>query len=273
MTKLPMAIIGVLAAAGCAAALVLARQHQTIAQWRQQLQEIAPLREENQRLSALAKSMQEELELARRGQDELVRLRGEVAALRKTKGELVKLEGRLAAANPSLANSALPSDQALLAKSPEIAMIPAASWGNAGLATPEAAFQTVSWAIANRDTNALARGLMWDSMARAKAEALFNAMPESLRQQYGSVDAVVHEWWLNQGTGVAAFRVLSQFDQGPDNAALIEQQQFQDGHVQENSVLFRQDPSGWRQVLTEGMMGRFEGYLNNMAGAPAAGAK
>jgi len=268
-----MAIIGVLAAAGCAAALGLARQHRTFAQLRQQLEETAPLREENQRLSALAKSLQEELELARRGQDELVRLRGEVAALRKTKGELVKLEGRLAAAKPSLADSALPSDQALLAKSPEIAMIPAASWGNAGLATPEAAFQTVSWAIANRDTNALARGLMWDSMARAKAEALFNALPESVRRQYGSVDAVIHEWWMNQGTGVAAFRVLSQFDQGPDNASLIEQQQFQDGHVQENSVLFRQDPSGWRQVLTEGMMGRFEGYLNNMAGAPAAGAK
>jgi len=268
-----MAIIGVLAAAGCAAALGLARQHRTFAQLRQQLEETAPLREENQRLSALAKSLQEELELARRGQDELVRLRGEVAALRKTKGELVKLEGRLAAAKPSLADSALPSDQALLAKSPEIAMIPAASWGNAGLTTPEAAFQTVSWAIANRDTNALARGLMWDSMARAKAEALFNALPESVRRQYGSVDAVIHEWWMNQGTGVAAFRVLSQFDQGPDNAALIEQQQFQDGHVQENSVLFRQDPSGWRQVLTEGMMGRFEGYLNNMAGAPAAGAK
>ena len=76
--------------------------------------------------------------------------------------------------------------QTLLAKSPDIPMIPAASWKNAGFATPASALQTLNWAAANRDTNAFLNGVSWDPQARAQADALFAALPDSVRQQYGS---------------------------------------------------------------------------------------
>jgi len=98
----------------------------------------------------------------------------------------------------------------LLAKSPDIPMVPAHQWANVGFATPADALQTLNWAVANQDTNAFGNALIWDAQARARADALFAAAPESVRQKYGTVDGVIYDWWLNNATPVAAARVLSQ---------------------------------------------------------------
>ena len=265
MSKFLFGILGVLVVAGFA--VVLVRQQQTITPLRGQVQEAAQWREEITRLEALVKADQDELERARREREELVRLRGEVAALRRNQGLLDKSSAQSAPAANSAASNLSPAEQALLGKSPEIAMMPAASWTNAGLTTPDAAFQTLNWAVANRDTNVLGRALIWDAVTRAKAETLFAALPESVRQQYGSVDAVVQSLWLNQASPITAFRVLVQFDQGPENSTVVEQHQFDDGRVVENSLLYRRDASGWRQVLGDGVLAKFEAYIINPPGA------
>ena len=38
------------------------------------------------------------------------------------------------------------------------------------------------WAIANRDANAFGSALMWDTQAKARADALFAAAPEEVRK-------------------------------------------------------------------------------------------
>jgi hypothetical protein len=47
------------------------------------------------------------------------------------------------------------------------------------------------------------------------AALLRDYAPESVRARYGTVDAVIYDWWLNHATPIAAARVLSQVDDGP----------------------------------------------------------
>src|SRR5439155_24602574 len=129
---------------------------------------------------------------------ELGRLRRENAELPRLRGEMASLRQRLAA----VANSQKESTdrikakqageeaeaKALLAKSPEVPMTPVHLWTNVGFATPVAALQTLNWAIANRDTNALGNALVWDASARARAEAIFAAAPDTVHRKYGTVD-------------------------------------------------------------------------------------
>ena len=123
-------------------------------------------------------------------------------------------------------------------------MIPAHSWENPGFATATAALQTLNWAVRNQDTNAFASAMSWDPQAKARAEALFAAPPQSVRERYGSVDAVIFDWALNRGTPTASYRVLSQTEQGQDDLTLAEQHQYVDGRVRENAVQFHRDENG-----------------------------
>ena len=69
-------------------------------------------------------------------------------------------------------------------------MIPVNSWVNGGFATPIAAVQTAAWATANRDANVPLKSVALEPEARALADEIFARMPESLREKYGSVDAI-----------------------------------------------------------------------------------
>jgi hypothetical protein len=163
------------------------------------------------------------------------------------------------------------SEQAnvLLGKSPEIPMVPAEKWTNVGFATPADALQTLNWAVAHHDTNAFSNTLIWDAPARARADALFAAAPETVRQRFGSVDAVIYDWWLNNATPISAARVLSQVDEGANEAAVVEQHIYNDGRVRENTVQFQRDDSGsWRQVLPQEMMPKLSVVLNNLENLP-----
>lgn len=218
-------------------------------------------------------------ELARiRGEHlELMRLRGEVAALRQSLAAVPKgttssdeLDRNKAARRASEEIQG----RALLAKSPDIPMIPANSWANAGATNPVAALQTLNWSVRNHNTNAFAGVLSWDPQAKARAEALFAALPQSVQQNYGSVDGVIFDMALNSGTPIAAYRVLSQTDQGPDDVSMVEQHIYVDGRVRENTVQFQRDENGnWHQVIPQELMPKLEIVLNNLNGMPSPGGK
>jgi hypothetical protein len=204
---------------------------------------------------------------------ELLRLRGEVTSLRQRLASGSKnqndVEDRMKAAK--LAGEQAQGD-ALLAKSPEIPLVPAHQWTNVGFTTPAAALQTLNWAIANHDTNAFSNALAWDPQAKARADALFAAAPESVRERYGTVDGVLYDWWLNNSTPVAAGRVLSQIAEGPNEVTLLEQHVYTDGRVRENTVQFQQDENGgWRQVILPDLMAKLEVVLNNVSGTAPTG--
>jgi RNA polymerase sigma factor (sigma-70 family) len=274
LMKTKTMVLGIVIAAGAGTPLVL--QHQANARLREQiaglrahLAQAPPVQPSNE---AIDKT---ELEQLRRDNAELLRLRGEVSNLRRQVAALPKdqkeAEDRIKATKMVSEQEA---GKALLAKSPEIPMVPAHQWANAGFATPAAALETLNWSVAHHDTNAFSNALMWDVQAKARAEALFAAAPESVRQRYGTVDEVIFDWWLNNSTPIAAARVLSQIDEGAGEATLVEQHIYNDGRVRENSVQFERDNNGqWRQVIPPELMPKLEVVLNNVALVPSAGSK
>src|SRR6266545_4748546 len=144
----------------------------------------------------------------------------------------------------------LENARTLLAKAPEIPMIQRNEFRNAGYATSLASFDTMNWAAANRDTNAMFNAIGLESKARKRADELFAQMPEPIRQKYGSVDALLVDWRMNLAEAPEAYRVLSQREDGPDAAILTVQFQYPNSRVRENDLSFYRDQSGvWRQAM------------------------
>jgi RNA polymerase sigma factor (sigma-70 family) len=273
MSKTKAILAGGLIALGAATPIVL--QYQANAKLRAELAELRnrataptasqPIAAENDELAAL-----------RREHEELMRLRGEVALLRQRTNAPAMSQAdsnlfeRLKAAKLAKWASEAADAQVLLAKSPDIPMLPAKSWSNAGVATPAAALQTLNWAAANHDTNAFLSAMAWDPQVRARAEELFAALPESVRQQFGNVDGVIMDWMLSHATPMAAYRVLSQTEMGPDDVNLVEQHQYTDDRVRENTVQFHRDENGnWQEVLPPELMPKMESVINSL-GSPTA---
>jgi RNA polymerase sigma factor (sigma-70 family) len=273
MIKAKTIIIGALVAAGALTPIIL--QHQTNARLRAELETLRSQLDAASRPDPAAEGQLDasELERLRRENADLVRLRGDIASLRTQLADAEKVKRQAPKfAKLSRADEEEAEAKALLAKSPDILMTPVHLWTNAGFATPSAALQTLNWAIANRDTNAFGNALLWDANARARAEALFAAAPESLRQKYGTIDGIIYDWWLNHSTPVAAARVLSQIDEGPNEATLLEQHVYADGRVRENTMQFERDQSGsWRQVLPPEFMPKLDAVLGNLSPAAQAG--
>jgi RNA polymerase sigma factor (sigma-70 family) len=271
LMKTKTIVLGILVVAGAGTSFVL--QHQTNAQLQEQ---IAGLRAQLAQAPSVQPSNEaidkSELEQLRRDNAELVRLRGEVTDLRRQVTASAKDQKE---ADERVRATKMVSEQEagkdLLAKSPEIPMVPANRWANVGFASPAAALETLNWSVANHDTNAFSNALMWDAQAKARAEALFANAPETVRQRFGTVDEVIFDWWLNNSTPIAAARVLSQIDEGSNEASLVEQHIYNDGRVRENSVQFERDNNGqWRRVIPPELMPKLEVVLNNIALVPSA---
>jgi RNA polymerase sigma factor (sigma-70 family) len=126
-------------------------------------------------------------------------------------------------------------------------------------------------AAAHRDTNAFLNGVSWDPQAKARADELFAGLPEAVQQKYGSVDGVMFDWLLNHATPMASYRVLSQSEQGSDDMTVLEQHQYTDERVRENTLQFHRDENGsWRQVIPRELMPKLANVINDLAGGPAA---
>jgi RNA polymerase sigma factor (sigma-70 family) len=126
-------------------------------------------------------------------------------------------------------------------------------------------------AAAHRDTNAFLNGVSWDPQAKARADELFAGLPEAVQQKYGSVNGVMFDWLLNHATPMASYRVLSQSEQGSDDMTVLEQHQYTDERVRENTLQFHRDENGsWRQVIPRELMPKLANVINDLAGGPAA---
>ena len=277
MSQAKTIIVGVVIAAGLVTSLVL--QHQENTRLRATLETLRSQAAERPRSQPAAQRSADadELERLRREHSELIGLRGEVTALRQRAAVTAKAQGAPEDVDRLKILKMAGEDtqgQALLAKSPEIAMLPANAWENAGFGTATAALQTLNWAVRNQDTNAFASTMSWDLQAKARAEALFAALPQSVQERYGSVDAVIFDWMLNRGTPTASYRVLSQTEQGQDDLTLAEQHQYVDGRVRQNAVqLHRDETGGWRQVIPPELLPKLEIVINDLAGMPPTGGR
>ena len=270
MTKLKIGVVSAIVAAGIATPVVL--QHQTNARLRseieglrQQSAELTRLREENRRLAALQTDA-DELARLRNEHAELMRLRGQTAANRQRERELTAAQAEVRRLQ-SLAGSQTPAPGKNGANADSRAgllegLIPVTSWNNVGTAAPESAFETLHWAKANRDTNALANAIVLDAEAKAKADALLASLPESVRAGYPSSEQMMAALEMAT-TQEAGIRVLSQTEQGPDDITLHGQWQYDDGRVRDGDLQYHRYADGWRQVIPGGLVDKLGGMLTD----------
>lgn len=255
MTKTKITLIGALIIAGASTPVIL--QQQANARLRAQVENLQALeqqhaRSEQSRGEAL-KAQADELARLRTEHDELIRLRSQASGASRQRQPTV------AGAKPNVGKSQTPTE------SPSIPLIPATDWKNVGTASPSAAMQTLFWASSNKDTNAFINTLIWDADAKAKLDSLFAASPDSIRQEFGSVDGLIYQGMMGgQDTPMTGFGVVSVNTQG-DEATLIEEHQYTDGKVRQNPIKLHREADGWRIVLDEKRLEKLGAYLRSIA--------
>ena len=215
--------------------------------------------------------------------DELVRLRLENADLRPLREQVRNLRAELARGSqkhpspreveddlsPKIEPPEGGPNSLLLGKSPEIPMLPAHTWSNQGLETPLSAIQTLHWAMLNHESRAFATAMHWDSLIMRQAAAQFAKLPQSVQLRHHSVEHLILEWTITRSKPVAAYRVLSQTELGPNAALLVQQRQYTDGLVGEASVLLQRDENGnWRRVVAAEEMPKLEAMIGRLATQP-----
>ena len=237
--------ISVLVVAGAATALVVQHQTQTrLGGENQSLrQQISQLQTDNESLSNRLATASDSKSLTDEQMNELLQLRAEASVRRRQNENHGKAQSDAHQARLSQTEANLPA----VLDAPSVPLSPAADWANVGNASPAAAMQTLNWAMSKHDANAFSSLVAWDADAEAKAEALFAAAPESVRQKFGSVDGVLYAM-LSDIPPIAGFAVVSQNIQG-DEDTLIEQHQYQDGRVRQNQVTLHHFDDGWRIVF------------------------
>lgn len=181
---------------------------------RQQLDQMGELAVENERLSNLVAHASQSQSLPDDQLRELLRLRGEVAALRQQCKALESrlLENRQAAAAPE------PSDLATNAW-------PKESWAFVGYGSPSDAVKSCLWAASKGDVKTFLRGLTGD--AQKLAETVLAGKSES------EISAAV----IAHFGGVRSFRVISSEVQSEDTVVLTTASEEASGTVTKKPLL------------------------------------
>jgi RNA polymerase sigma factor (sigma-70 family) len=239
MTKLKAGIAGALVIAGVA--IPLARQHQSLNQLRHEnlalwteAGDMDRLRDENKRLAKLQVAA-DELERLRKENTELLRLRGQVAVLRGFKEDLAKLQ----AAKPP--PPALPSLGAS-------AFIPAEKLADAGLATPEAAAQTLIWAAVNQNKDRLKQVVDVEKFNEAMHE-MRRKLDPSFKPGESHEDNFSLDSFSSEGQSLQGFQILSQKFNSPDEAELEIAGSGGDGSTNTDRLSFHRIGEEWKVDL------------------------
>lgn len=153
MSKLKAGVLGALMVAGMATPLVISLQKQSRlvqenASLRQQVAQLPQMAAETERLSNQVAQAQSAQSLAQRQARELLRLRGELGTLRQQQKERERLQA-------AQISRPLPSDNA----GPSTESVPRAAWAFVGYASPEAAMESVVWAMSQGDLKTLLAGV------------------------------------------------------------------------------------------------------------------
>lgn len=200
------------------------------------------LQAENRRLVA-AQFAPAELENLRADHAALTQLRGEIEALKK--------RAPLAVTTPV-----------------EAEMLPASAWKNAGRATPEATVATALWAASAGDVEALAATLAFDGAARAHAEALFNALPETSRVQYQTPERLIALFLAKEVPLGAAQAGMAGNVVQPDVATVRLRLQPVEGPAKTVMLNLQRQDDGWKVIVPVTIVDK---YGNTLKGPPSGG--
>lgn len=102
-----------------------------------------------------------------------------VAAADREKAELARLSARRDQLRAQLAASQEPPQ-------PVSRMKKQADWRNVGFETPENAFETIAWAVFNREWDTLASAYLFQPAGQQKLDAFFASLPPDVQAKYGN---------------------------------------------------------------------------------------
>jgi RNA polymerase sigma factor (sigma-70 family) len=233
MTKIQAGIAGAIVVAGILTPLVM--QHRALnslrgqnISLRQQVDQAAQLRAENQRMSNLLAAAESSQSLPPEQFSELLRLRGEAGV---QKSERDKLRAELAARRNSAASLAL--------RTPATAnYYPKASWATAGNATPEAALQSTSWAMAQAMAQTNFQALLALVSPEMRAEAAKHFAGKSDSQIAAEVASEAATFAKEEG-----FRVINKKTISEDEVVLTF---YIDGPDAFGMMPFKRSADGWK---------------------------
>ncbi len=238
ITKLQAAAIAAVMAAGVAGLFV---QHRTNTQLQADLDF---LRTENQHLTQAA----QELKQARSDRAQPPQIRDEVA------NSSAVAPAAAVTAKPTAAPTTRPLAPGLL---------PVDALGNAGIATPRAAWSTQLWAARTGDLMLEASTLSFTPEGRKKLEALATDLPADLRAQYDTAEKIMALALAANPHPVAGMQVISETSSGPDDMVLQTQWQHADDDiVHKSDVHLHRDAEGWKIVMPMSIVDRAAAYLS-----------
>ena len=227
----------------CGSIALLGRQYRTtaslraaIAQHRAEARAFDQLKVERQHLLA-----------AQVPPDELARLRAERSRLSALLVEIEGMKRRAEATTRTLAARNLGPDRKATAPSLKGRPVASDRWQNTGQASPEAAFQTLLWAAAGGDVEALAGVLAFDNDAREKAASLFAQLPAALRAEVGTPDRLM-ALLTSHDVALGSAQILAQYST-PDGTKIAARIIEPDGKSKQMLLSLRADGDRWRLVV------------------------
>ena len=252
---------------GFAVALVVASAGTGLVFWQanSRLQEsVDELQHQQQRATREKRDQADQLAAAARvtqaEHEELLRLRSEVEILRRNQAAAPVAPASVAAPAASSGNDegAAPSPSANNSRT-----IPVEVMGNVGRATPRAAGQTEAWAVQHGDVDTAASLLTFAPEERAKLEAVIAALPENLREQYGTPERLMAMVMAGTPRPIAGVQILQEKEQGPDDYVQQVQLKYADGRTRDDELTFHRDADGWKRVVSPASVDRVITALKN----------
>jgi hypothetical protein len=130
-------------------------------------------------------------------------------------------------------------------------MKPVSAWADVGMATPQAALETQSWAFQHGDSLLAAKTIVLDDDTRDKVEAFLRELNPPERAKYDSPEQVVALLLGAFARKFSGVRFANPVVHSSDEVVLWTLWTYQDGHSREHEVHLRKSALGWQRVISD----------------------
>ena len=184
----------------------------------------------------------------------------------RLKEQNAQLSKNAAAAASSAPMPASPAARASAPLRPNVPLAPGLiaveTLGNAGRASPRAAFATQLWAARTGDIALEATALTFGPEARARLVALEATLPDTLKTEYDTPEKLMALMLAGSPHPVGGMQVLGETDVDASDVTLqTEWQHADDTVVHRTDANFHQDGDGWKLVVPLSLVKRASAYL------------
>lgn len=137
--------------------------------------------------------------------------------------------------------------------------VPALHWINAGVGTPDAAFETALWAAGGGDIESLAGLLIFDEKARGKAEAIFATLPSGIKQELATPERLI-ALLVAKDAPLGSAQILTQ-SSNSTGAQINVQLSDESGKSRQVQLTLRAEKESWRFVVPPTAVDRYAAQL------------